>query len=242
MPSFLQSLFQLRLIPLVIVSCCLLFTIKVVDIFRGTNEMSRALLVSSAIAEDAQEEEDAAAEEDAADAAPADLVEAAELPKNVSKEPPESVFALKREFSQVEVDILQSLAERRRDLDKWEEEIKLKESLLQATEQRIDDRLNDLNILKGNVEGLLKEYKKHESAEVRSLVKTYEAMKPKDAANIFNELDAPILLTIVDKMSERKAAPILAKMNPLKAKQLTVGLSRNKRLSEGAEKTMEEGG
>jgi len=235
MPSFLQSLFQLRLIPLVIVSCTLMFGIKVVDIVRGTNEMTNQFLVSDAIAEEA--EEDVETEEEVAEAEPAPA-EPDELPSNVSTEPPESVFAVKREFSQVEVDILQSLAERRRDLDKWEKEIGMKETLLQATEQRIDDRLNDLNKLKGTVEGLLKEYKKHESAEIRSLVKTYEAMKPKDAATIFNELDPPILLMIVDKMSERKAAPILAKMNPLKAKQLTVGLSKYRRLLEDEKEVM----
>lgn len=233
--SFLQSLFQLRLIPLVIVSCCLLFTVKVVDIFRGTNEMSQHFLVGDAVAEDAEEEKEMEVAEEGAEPVPE---EPAELPSNVSTEPPESVFALKREFSQVEVDILQSLAERRRDLDKWEEEIRLKETLLQATEQRIDDRLNDLGSLKGNVESLLKEYKKHESAEIRSLVKTYESMKPKDAAAIFDELDAPILLMIVDKMSERKAAPILAKMSPMKAKQLTVGLSKHKRLRDNEEAVM----
>jgi len=39
-----------------------------------------------------------------------------------------------------------------------------------------------------------------------------------------------ILLDVVDRMSERKVAPILAKMNPLKAKSVTSELALRRHL------------
>jgi len=136
----------------------------------------------------------------------------------------------KHEFSQVEVDLLQSLAKRRQELDDWAKQIQLKENMLIATEQRIDDKIDSLQKMKKELENLLAQYNEQEDTKIRSLVKIYENMKPKDAARIFEELDMPILLTVVDRMSERKVAPILASMNPTKAKDLTVQLAEQRKL------------
>ena len=51
-------------------------------------------------------------------------------------------------------------------------------------------------------------------------------MKPKDAARIFGELDMDTLLMVAERMKERKLAPIMAKMDPTKATEITVELSR----------------
>ena len=46
-------------------------------------------------------------------------------------------------------------------------------------------------------------------------------MKPRDAAAIFNDLDMPVLLQVLDRMKEAKAAPILAAMQPDRAREAT---------------------
>ena len=38
-----------------------------------------------------------------------------------------------------------------------------------------------------------------QKAQIESLVKIYETMKPKDSARIFEKLDMPILLDVIDK-------------------------------------------
>lgn len=86
--------------------------------------------------------------------------------------------------------------------------------------------------MKAEVEGLLRQYNEKEDAKIRSLVKIYESMKPKDAAKIFEELDMNILLQVVDKMKEPKSALILAKMDSNKAKELTVLFAQQRKLSE----------
>ncbi len=47
--------------------------------------------------------------------------------------------------------------------------------------------------------GLLAQYNDKEDSKIRSLVKIYENMKAKDAARIFNEMEMPILLEVIDK-------------------------------------------
>ncbi len=50
-------------------------------------------------------------------------------------------------------------------------------------------------------------------------------MKPRDAAVIFNDLDRPVLLQIVDRMQERRASMVLAAMQPDRARELTAALA-----------------
>ncbi|MFO0388516.1 MAG: MotE family protein [Alphaproteobacteria bacterium] len=130
-----------------------------------------------------------------------------------------------RHFTSSELDLLQKLAARRDELDRWERNIQIKEEVLNATEKRINERILEIESMKKQVAELLAQYNEKEDAKIRSLVKIYENMKPKEAARIFDEIEMPILLLVIDKMAEKKAAPILAGMNSTKAKQITVELA-----------------
>ena len=65
---------------------------------------------------------------------------------------------------------------------------------------------------------------------MNSLVKIYEAMKPKDAARIFEQLDIDTILLVAERMKERRLAPVMAQMNPEKAKDITIKLSKLREL------------
>lgn len=145
----------------------------------------------------------------------------------VSQNPPETGG---RHFSAVELELLQNLSRRRDELDRWERNIQIKEAALNATEKRINDKIGQIEAMKKEVAALLTEYNTQEDAKIKGLVKIYESMKPADAARIFDELDIPILLLVIDKMAEKKAAPILAGMDARKAKQITVELAAQHRL------------
>lgn len=134
-------------------------------------------------------------------------------------------------FTAVEVELLQSLSKRREELERWENNIQIKESALDATEKRIDDKIKQIDAMKKQVALLLAQYNTQEDAKIHSLVKIYENMKPADAARIFDEVEMPILLLVIDSMAEKKAAPILAAMNPKKAKQLTVELANERKIN-----------
>ena len=124
-----------------------------------------------------------------------------------------------------EIELLQKLAARREQIEMRALEIERRAALLSAAETRIEDRIAELKALQGRIEALLQLRDEQEEAQLRSLVKIYQNMKPKDAARIFEELEMPVLLEVIDRMSERKSAPILAKMKPSKAKSVTVQLA-----------------
>lgn len=134
-------------------------------------------------------------------------------------------------FTAVEVELLQSLSKRREELERWENNIQIKEAALGATQKRIDDKIKQIEAMKKQVAVLLAQYNDKEDAKINSLVKIYENMKPAEAARIFDEIEMPILLMVINAMAEKKAAPILAAMNPKKAKQLTVELANERKIN-----------
>jgi flagellar motility protein MotE (MotC chaperone) len=129
-----------------------------------------------------------------------------------------------------EIVLLQSLSQRREELEQRAREIDEREVLLKAAEQRIDQKIAELEQLQGSIEALLVKHDDQSEAQMLSLVKIYESMKPKDAARIFEELDMAVLLEVVERMKERKAAPILAEMNPERAKTVTLELAQRRAL------------
>lgn len=129
-----------------------------------------------------------------------------------------------------ELDVLQKLAARRAELDKRQHDLDTRARLLQATEKRIDAKIAELKGIQATVDGLLKQHDKQKDEQLQSLVKIYENMKPKDAARIFEQLDMSVLLDVIERMHERKVAPILAAMSPAKAKVVTAALADRRSL------------
>ncbi|MDP6427403.1 MAG: hypothetical protein QF393_05255 [Rhodospirillales bacterium] len=148
--------------------------------------------------------------------------DAAEVPDKNDPNAPENDPTL---LTQNEIDLLQKLAERREELEKRVQELSMREGILNAAEQRIDRKIVELRGLQAAIDGLIKKHDDQEETKIRSLVKIYENMKPKDAARIFEELDLNTLLLVAERMKERKLAPVMAQLNPAKAKDVTVKLS-----------------
>lgn len=127
-----------------------------------------------------------------------------------------------------EVRLLKELSKRREELDKTQEALQIKANMLKATENQLDQKLHDLQSLQSQVEEVMKAYTEKENGKIKSLVRIYENMKPKDAAKIFDALEMPILLDIVSHMKETKVSPILAAMQTNKASELSVELTKQK--------------
>jgi flagellar motility protein MotE (MotC chaperone) len=121
--------------------------------------------------------------------------------------------------------VLLDLRQRRQELDAREAALTARESVLAAAEQKLSARVAELQALQKKLEALDTERKQREDANWQGLVKLYENMKPRDAATIFDDLDMPVLLQVVDRMKEAKAAPVLAAMQPDKARELTAKLA-----------------
>ena len=105
-----------------------------------------------------------------------------------------------------------------------------REALLKAAEQRLVEKQTELNATKGELKALLKEQDAQEKAKIKQLVAIYSNMKPLDAANIFNDLEMPVLLQVIKNMKERKVAPVIASMSREKARELTKELADQRKL------------
>ena len=136
-------------------------------------------------------------------------------------------------LTQAEVDLLQHLAERRRVIESREQELQIRTGLLTAAEARIDKKIEELKVLRETINSLIKTFDAQQDAKLLSLVKIYENMKPKEAAKIFEDMEMDILLEVAERMKERKLSPIMAKMNPEKAREMTVELARLRQLPRG---------
>ncbi|WP_423067565.1 MotE family protein [Devosia sp. CN2-171] len=132
------------------------------------------------------------------------------------------------------------LGERRADLDAREKELDMRLALVEAAEKRIEERTAVLKSLEAQINALVEEKKSDEKEQFVGIVAMYETMKPKEAATIFNALDNEVLLRVARAMSPRKMAPILAKMDPMKAKTLTAGLARQEAEPTAAPGTVED--
>ena len=127
--------------------------------------------------------------------------------------------------SATEQQLLERLATRRTELQQYEQDLALRASIVDAAEKRIEERATTLEALEAQISGLVDQRTEMETGQFAGIVAMYEAMKPKDAANIFNNLDMDVLLRVAKTMSPRKMAPILAAMDAPRAQELTVKMA-----------------
>lgn len=224
---------RIRFLPLTIFAATLMLTVKIGDIWDGFDGLINGTIqVSEAIAQPAEEDAKPAAKDGQPTAGEKTAEQA--VPAALKDEPQGQISKLITNdptlLTPAEIDLLQQLAERRQVLESREQEFELRTGLLAAAESRIDKKVEELKVLRETISGLIKTFDAQQDAKLLSLVKIYENMKPKEAAKIFEELDMDTLLEVAERMKERKLAPIMAKMHPEKARDMTVELSRLRQL------------
>lgn len=224
---------KLRLLPTLVIAALFLLVFKMGSIGYqaevllsgvGTAMAQQSAMPGAAVASDLPKTE---AKADAkAGGAENTAVASVEAPPAAGVETPVDISAM----SKGEVRLLEGLAERRGQLEDRARDIDMREKLLIAAEGRIDGKITELKALQARIDQMLKEHDTREDAQIASLVKVYENMKPKDAARIFDGLEMPILISVAERMKEVKMAPVLAEMSPPMAKALTVELATHRRL------------
>lgn len=161
----------------------------------------------------------------AASAADAGKDAAAQAPPPRVCAPSATDLAREAGLSPAELRVLQSLGQRRGQLDQREQDIDVQLKLLAAAEAKLDAKMKALNGMKGEIQGLLGQADAQKEAEAGRMVLVYSAMKPKDAAARMAVLDDSVRLPIAAKMKERTLSMILANMSPNDAKILTERLA-----------------
>ena len=131
----------------------------------------------------------------------------------------------KPSFSAGERAVLESLQQRRQELETRAREMEVRESLLKAAEKRIEQRLQELKELETRLTGITNKKDEAEAAKFKSFVSMYENMKAKDAAKVFDRLNMRVLLEIVNAMNPRRMADILGQMTPDVVERLTIEIA-----------------
>jgi flagellar motility protein MotE (MotC chaperone) len=117
--------------------------------------------------------------------------------------------------------VLESLNQRRQELEARARELDVRENLLAATEKRIQSRLAEIKEAEARINATVHKKDEAEAARFKALVSMYENMKAKDAAKIFDRLDMRVLLELSAQINPRRMSDILALMSPEVAERLT---------------------
>lgn len=210
-----------RLLPSVIGAMSLLLAVKATVLVRealnvtDTAAALRGMLGSIVIAQSA------VASPTQAEVPSAPPPAAPPPPGPVQREAPEAALL-------AELSVAEDLRARRLALEERERGSANREAMLAAAERRLAGRAEELSALRAQLAAQEKAMEERDEAAWRGIVKLYESMRPRDAATIFDELDMAVLVEVAARMREAKAAPVLAAMQPEKARSLTQELAKRR--------------
>jgi flagellar motility protein MotE (MotC chaperone) len=166
---------------------------------------------------------------------PTDVTGSVEKPKEEAPKPaapeaakPDGTVVFPEQTQQVspsERAILERLQARRQELEARAREIDIRESLLKAAEKRIEGRVEELKAVEQRISTATEQKNEAEAARFKGIITMYEAMKPKDAARVFDRLEMSVLFEIASQIAPRKMSDILGLMSPEAAERLTTEMA-----------------
>ncbi|WP_374027603.1 magnesium transporter MgtE N-terminal domain-containing protein [Bdellovibrio bacteriovorus] len=124
-------------------------------------------------------------------------------------------------LSGAEIDHLQKLNERNKELDAREEELSRMETELATQKVELEKRLKELEEMRSKISGILEDRVKADDEKVDTLVQMYTNMKPPQAAKVFETMDEDLAIEILGRMKKKNAADIMNLLKPEKAQILS---------------------
>lgn len=219
---------NIRLLPIVMVSTAALLVLKAISLVAADGFVLTPMVLEAA-AQDASGEaagQAAAGEGNAAATTQEGSAPAGEEPATAAPALlPTSDAVEDLGKSRSERAVLERLRERRQQLDGRERQLELREQLLRAAEKRIEQRVVEMKALEESIGVAATKKAEQEKQEFANLAKMYSAMKPKDAARIFDRLELSILVKVSKAMKPVKLADVMARMSAEAAERLTVELA-----------------
>ena len=121
--------------------------------------------------------------------------------------------------------ILVSLKEQQVKLVERDKLLDQRELELKSLQTEVDNKLNELRVLRIEVKKLLSQKDTEEGKRVTQLSKMYEKMDSVKAATILSSLEDDLVTGILSGMKKKSAAKILNNMDKQKAAHLSVAFS-----------------
>jgi flagellar motility protein MotE (MotC chaperone) len=200
-----------RLLKLLIVAACLMLTVKLGTVWHDAG----AAFAQNSPAPQAEP--------------PKAETKTPSMVPSMAPDPMKPPVAMQK-FSPTELELLQNLSKRRAELDQRSDDLDKRELLLKATEQRVQEKIDRLQQMQAQVDTALGKVDEQEEQRLQSLVRIYEAMKPQEAATIFDKLEQPVLMQVLTRMKDRAVAAILPHLDGDKARTVTTVLAQHKQM------------
>jgi len=116
--------------------------------------------------------------------------------------------------------LMDKLRQKERSLDHREATLAAREADLRLAEQKIEERVTDLQTLREELTIQLGALDEARESRVVGLVRMFEGMRSKDAAAILSSTETEISIAVLERMSRMKAGKVLAEMEPSLAAEL----------------------
>lgn len=118
-------------------------------------------------------------------------------------------------------EVLRNLAKERDLLNEQREALNLREAEVTLAREKLGIEKAALTELKTSIEDLLARVEAQQTEDLDRLISFYKNMKPAEAAGIMDEMDIEVTIMVLGTMNPRTAAPILAKMAPVRARAVS---------------------
>lgn len=124
-------------------------------------------------------------------------------------------------YSKEEVRLLTSLDARRTELEEKSKRIDERDQDLRRAEQEYAARLTQIRDLTDRLKQDREKNEKKRNAQIDQLANVYGSMSPNEAAELIEQLDITIALSLLERMPEKRIGQILALMSAEKALTIT---------------------
>ena len=132
----------------------------------------------------------------------------------------------------VDGELAAAVKDRMHALDKRETTIADREAELATYEAQVEKRLAELDVANNKLQKNIDAVQTARNADVQKLAAIYEGMKPAQAGQIINEMDAKFAAGLLAAMNNEQAAQVVANMDSQKAYLVSVILANQSQQSQ----------
>lgn len=126
--------------------------------------------------------------------------------------------------------ILDEIKKREENLNEREKKVSEKEVIIEATQKKLEEEAKKVSDNLSELKEIYNNATDDAKQDMQNMIAIYSAMKPKEAAVLFNDMKMEMAIVLFSEFTPDISAPILANMEPKKANAIVegVGVRRSK--------------
>ena len=121
--------------------------------------------------------------------------------------------------------MIETIENKNRELKKREEELRIKQTRLEALEAKVRKDLDKIEKSISESKEQMGIQDERAKKNVEALIKVYSSMKPEEAANLVEAIDEGLALQIISGMKSKIAGQVLSNMDVKVAKRISENLA-----------------